>query len=102
MNPHKMQPYIDAQKIRIRMQDEQMWHMGIYIQSAVAVATEHIMAGKKAKSKYIEKPLMSQTEETLSEELTEEEKRKQTEQLFMKLKIMQTNYELSHKDSMES
>lgn len=56
------------------MQDEQMWYMGMYVQNAVSVSVEHCLAGKKAKSKYLEKPIMSdfETENGLSQEEIEE------------------------------
>ena len=57
----------------------------------------------KHKAEYIEKPIMADltTEETevRNAPLTEEEKRKQTEQLFMRLKIMGSNHKRNHKDS---
>lgn len=37
--------------------DLEMWTMGIYVQSAVYTAMEHIINGKKATSKYIKQPI---------------------------------------------
>lgn len=42
----------------MKMQDSQMWFMGMYINSAVSVAIERCIAGKKAKLEYIEKPIL--------------------------------------------
>ena len=77
---------------------------GSYGLSAVAVAVEHCLAGKKAKSCYIEKPIMSEMKEKPKEStnLTEEEKRKQTEQLFMRLKIMGANHKRNNKSKSSS
>lgn len=75
---------------------------GNYGRQAVYTAVEHCLAGKKAKSKYVEKPVFSQIEEKTKENspMTEEEKKKQTEALFMKLRIMGANFNLNHsKDS---
>lgn len=43
-----------------QMHDEEMWMWwGSYGLSAVSVSVERCLAGKKSKSKYIEKPVMS-------------------------------------------
>lgn len=60
MNPHIIQNLMEGHRMKQRMQDEQMWLMGMYIQSAVSVAVEHNLQGRKAKSKYIEKPFLQQ------------------------------------------
>ena len=59
------------------------------------MAVEHCLSGKKAKSKYVDKPI---TEHSLLNdfEMTEEEIQKQRELFVAKLKIKQSNYELSH------
>lgn len=77
-----------------------MWRMGMYIQSAVYVPLEHCLNGifgKKGKSTYVEKPFFQEIEES-SKDLTEEQKKKQTEELFLKLKVLETNYNLSKND----
>lgn len=48
-----------------------MHRMGMYVLSAVSVAIERNLAGKKAKSEYIKEPLLSKVFE--NEGLTEEE-----------------------------
>ena len=66
-------------KLKMRMQDEQMWMLGMYVQSAVSVAIEHNLAGKKAKSKYFDKPIMQNIEDDTGltqEEIDERELRK--------------------------
>ena len=53
--------------------------MGVYVQSAVSVAIERNLAGKKAKSKYLEKPIMQDIEDNTGltqEEIDERELRK--------------------------
>ena len=49
---------------------------------------------KGSNAKFIEKPLYKSSAEVKAEELTEEEKIKQTELLFMKLEIMGANHKL--------
>ena len=53
--------------------------MGIYVQNAVSVAIERNFAGKKVKSKYLEKPIMQDIEDNTGltqEEIDERELRK--------------------------
>lgn len=57
--------------MKMRMQDEQMWLMGQYTLSAVSVAVEHCLAGRKAKGKYIQEPILSNMWE--NDGLTQEE-----------------------------
>ena len=81
--PADLQPYADAYSLERKQRDNEMWMwFGTYGLSAVSVAVEHCLAGRKARSKYIKKP--------------EEEIKKQRELFVAKLKIMQSNYELSH------
>lgn len=40
-----------------------MWTMGMYVMNAVGTAVEHVFAGDKAQSKYIEKPLLQEHDE---------------------------------------
>lgn len=71
MNPHIINLLMEGHKLKMRMEDEQMWMFGIYIQSAVSVAIEKNLAGKKAKQKYIDKPIMQEVCE--DDGLTQEE-----------------------------
>ena len=86
-------PYIE-QLIKQARNEMWMW-FGTYGLSAVSVAVEHCLAGRKAKSKYIKKPINEQQGKDDSE-MTEEEIKKQRELFVAKLKVMQSNYELSH------
>lgn len=51
---------------------------------------------------YIDKPILQEAEQKQAHNsdtpLTEEEKKQQTEQLFMKLRIMGANFNINHKD----
>lgn len=100
MNPHIIKLHIRGEEERIKRLDSINWMNGIYTQSAVGVAVEHCLSGKKARSKYIEKPMLQEAEEKKqieSGELNEEDKRRQTEQFFMKLRIMGANHKLANK-----
>lgn len=79
-----------------------MW-WGNYGISALVFAVEHCLAGRSAKTKYIEKPITQETEEKAVENkpMTEEEKKKQTEALFMKLRIMGANFNLNKEKEQE-
>lgn len=72
LNPHIANLLLIGHRERMHMQDEQMWFMGMYMKSAVETAIEHVFAGKKASSKYIEEPILK----TLGEDdgLTQEER----------------------------
>ena len=104
MNPHIINLIVRGHNKHLQIMDAMMYTwFGNYAFSAVSVAVEHVLMGRKAKSKYIEKPVLKALEEQKAEqeekgiELTEEEKKRQTEQLFMRLKIMGANFELSKK-----
>lgn len=101
MNPHIIKLHIKGQEEKIKHTDYINWLNGIYTQRAVCVAVEHCLAGNKAKSEYIEKPILQEMEEKRQievGELSEEEKKRQTEQFFMKLRIMGANHKLANKE----
>lgn len=77
-----------------------MW-FGTYGLSAVSVAVEHCLFGRKAKSKYVEKPILSKIQEKTTKEnteLTEEEKQAKLDMFVMSLKIMESNFKAEHKN----
>ena len=55
--PKELEPFVEAERIRVLKRDEDMWVMGMYVQNAVSVAVEHCLAGRKAKSQYLNSPL---------------------------------------------
>lgn len=90
--PKELEPFEKAYRLKLQQQDNQMHIMGMYVLSAVSTAIEHNFAGKKAKSKYIKEPLMSQFLENYGlteEEIQEKEIRKAilTEQRYMAMAI---------------
>lgn len=58
MNPHIINLLMKGHQEKIKEHDYLMWLFGQYTLSAVSVAVEHNLAGRKARSKYIEKPLL--------------------------------------------
>jgi hypothetical protein len=87
------------------MEMDYMMHMwfGTYGLSAVSVAVEHCLAGRKAKSKYIEKPVLAemQKKNDMNRELTEDEKQAQLDKFVMSLKIMESNFKAEHENKTE-
>jgi hypothetical protein len=98
LNPQKLAYCLEGYRIKRKQRDEEMWlWWGNYGLSAVVFAVEHCLAGKKARTKYIDKPIFQAMEEE-SKPVTEEELQKQREMFVAKLQIMQTNFEMSHKN----
>lgn len=71
MNPRIIKVISKGYKEKIKQHDYLAWLFNQYTLSAVSVAIEHCLAGKKAKLKYIEEPILSKAFE--NDGLTEEE-----------------------------
>lgn len=73
--PKELKPYEVAYKNKIKEIDAMMhaW-WGEYGLSAVTVAVEHCIHGRKASSKYIEKPILSIIQENTKENTYKESK----------------------------
>ena len=99
--PAELKPYLEAEKIRQKRRDAELWQAGIYQTSATFTAVVNALMGKKSKAEYIKKPLLESAEEEekkkQSKILTEEEKKKQREALLASLQLMQANFETNHK-----
>lgn len=95
--PKNLDAYTKGYKIKLQTLDRLAWQFcGNYVLSAVSVAVEHCLAGKKAKSKYLEKPAMQELENA-KKPMTEKELQAQRELFVAKLEAMKTNFELNHK-----
>lgn len=95
--PKELEPFIKAQQIEMKRQDEMIWAAcGNYVMSAVATAVEHCLAGRKAQSKYIEKPITRNMEDE-GKELTEKELQQQRELFVARLMVKMANFELNNK-----
>lgn len=96
LTPKTLKAHHKAYVIKEKHIDEMIWSVcGNYVLSAVAVAVENCLAGKKARLKYIEKPLSEANKE---EKYTEEELQKQREMFVMMLNIKKANFELNSKE----
>lgn len=91
--------YIEGDKIRKSEQDAFDYRQGQYFLSALNTALDSAFNGKKAQSKYVEKPFLSDLVKTSVQEgvrtLTEEEKQRQIDIFVMKRKIGKHNYDLA-------
>ena len=96
LNPKRLHPYIEADKMKQENRDAEMWRMGMYVQNAVAVAIDKVLNGRKSVLEYMDKPILTKYKESQGEvELTEEEQERQVEALFMSLETLSTNSKLA-------
>ena len=95
--PKVLKAYGEAYRIKLKTIDRLAWQFGgSYILSAVSVAVEHCLAGKKAKSEFVKKPILQEYEDA-NRPLSEAEKQQQRELFVATLEAMKTNFELNHK-----
>lgn len=93
--PVDIECYHEAEIIREKRADRERWHMGMYNLNAFSTALSMALAGKKSKAKYMDKPLLEQSEPIPDEELTEEQIKQERQKLLMALKVSQANFELN-------
>lgn len=92
MSPKMLEPYEKAHQMREEIFDTHLWQLGQYVGSAVSC----VLADKKHKVKYIEKPFHTQIREQKEAlKMSEEEKRKRTELFFKSLISMQNSFNKS-------
>lgn len=91
--PRLLEAYQKAFDKKIEMLDSLAWQFcGNYVLSAVSVAVEHCLAGRKAKSEYLKEAVLK--EYYADKYMTEEEKKKKQLDLFVeKMKAMQANFD---------
>lgn len=83
MNPHILKSFEESHRLKTIEQDNLMWTWwGNYGLSAVSVAVERVLAGRKAQLTYIDKPLLQNTIKNSKAELTEEEKQREVDLFF--------------------
>ena len=90
--PMEVEYVFEAQKIRKRLDDQSNWELGMYIESAVATAVEHNLAGYKARSSYVKEPFT----ETLEKQKEEKEQANNNKLLVATLEAWATNWKLEH------
>ena len=81
--------------MREKRADRERWHMGMYNLNAFSTALSMAIAGRKSKAKYLDKPLLDQTDDIPDEELTEEQIEQERQKLLMALQVSQANFELN-------
>lgn len=92
--PKDLQCYVDADEIRRKRRDVEMWQMGIYNMNAFSVALSKSLSGRKSKAKYLDEPMLLSSQKVIDEEnATEEEKEIERKKLLMRLQLMQTTFE---------
>ena len=87
--PTDLEPYKEAHNLEVREVDSLAYAFcGNYLLSAVTVAVERNLAGKKSKAKYVDTPMLQ--EYGMSEE---ERKQKQIDLFVAKMEIMKKNFD---------
>ena len=87
--PADLEPYKEAHNLEVREADSLAYAFcGNYVLSAVAIAVERNLAGKKSKSKYVDSPMLQ--EYGMSEE---ERKQKQIDLFVAKMELMKMNFD---------
>lgn len=100
MNPRRMKPYIEAYNIKQKRKDEEMWLMGAYVYEAFTTVMANVFS-KHGHHKYRDKPFTEEEpvkekmREATGKQLTEEEKQKHINNLFLALSIMQANFNIN-------
>lgn len=96
--PKELEPYVKAHNNKI-MEEDYLQHLwwGNYGISALIVAIDRCLHGKKAKAKYIDEPILQDINSKNDGKFSEEELQKQRELFVAKLQVMQTNFELNKK-----
>lgn len=96
LNPAKLKPFKTAFENKRKLRDEENWlSWGNYGMSALAVVLSSAFS-KNSQVKFMEKPVFSFAKEQQTP-MTNEEKIRKTEQLFMQLQLMEANHKLNHK-----
>ena len=91
--PKELEYVFKAQKLRKKMNDINNWELGLYIESAVATAVEHNLAGYKARSSYVKEPFS----ETIQNNENDKKRLMKNNKLLMAaLEAWAKNWELNH------
>lgn len=90
MTPRELNPYLEAYNLRNKAEDKNRWEQGLYFHSAVISALDVCFNGKKATSKYVEKPFLQMEEDKSNDD----ENLKKAKLLFANLAVMQSNFNI--------
>lgn len=90
--PSELEPYEIAYKMKLKQTDSfaYAW-VGSYVASAVTVAVDYCLNGRKARSEYIKEQLMKDDETERENKL-----KKEREKFMAGLMAMKANFELNH------
>lgn len=69
--PVKLKPFEIAHRDKLKQTDQLMHILGMYVESAVQVAVERNLYGRKSKNKYIKEPILAHAFDDIG--LTQEE-----------------------------
>ena len=70
--PKELEPFVKAHEIKMKEQDALIYSwIGNYVLSAVIVAVDRCLSGRKSKAEYVKKPMLNDIE---IDSLTEEER----------------------------
>lgn len=97
MNPHIIKLLMKGHEEKIKEQDHLAWLFNQYTLSAVSVAVEHCLAGRKANSEYINKPFMQGMNQSVH--MTEEDKQRAVDLFFAQEKARRVNWRRNHPKS---
>ena len=99
MTPKQLTLCVKGHKRRLEEEDRLVWQwFGVYGTTAVMTAMDRCLNGRKAKSQYIDKPLMAKDEAADGEkELTQEEKDRLLKKFMRSMEIRKFNFDLTHK-----
>lgn len=92
--------YNERKKQEAEMIEYTAWIYGAYTSHAImaTIGNSSWFKDKKAKAhEYPKNPIADKYQHKYEENMSEEEKKKQTELLFAKLNVMKTNFEIAHK-----
>ena len=94
LNPRLIKPYTKAYRIRKQEENVMLYVQGRYFADAIISTVGNMFKGKNTKAfEYPKKPYELFTEQV---ELTEEEIKRQRENLLLSLKIMMGNFNRTH------
>ena len=93
MTPKKLNYCLKGYRLKQNMKDAEAYScVGNYVLSAIIYSLDHVLNGRKAKTEYPSEPVSAAREKNEKEDYL----RKQRELFVAKLKIMKSNYDLSH------
>ena len=96
MTPMELEYCLKGYELRRRLRDRDMWeYFGTYGLSAVMTAVEHCLAGRKAVTRYIDKPNL-QEGRIQDRQLSEEEKMREVDRFFAQEEARRINWRRNH------